>query len=215
MTRRSGGDEDGIEPGDGSALPRYEGWHALWRSLFHLDLRPSGGEPVRYAIDVDYFDWRNRAVLFRDERQEGVATMPARFPVEGGAIEVDATMWGLRRVHFVPESGPERILRPARGSSESWRARMGRRFPGTSRVVGALAIVVLVVALGLALLQAAEWLTQLPAVAAITGAFVSPVVLPAWLASSIAVLAVLAAIERALTIRNHWLIDADTWWLGE
>jgi hypothetical protein len=36
--------------------------------------------------------------------------------------------------------------------------------------------------------------------------------LPAWANTTVTVAGVLAATERALTLRNHWLIDLDTTW---
>lgn len=39
-------------------------------------------------------------------------------------------------------------------------------------------------------------------------------VLPGWLNTIVALAGVAASLERAFTLRNHWLIDLDTWWLG-
>ena len=44
------------------------------------------------------------------------------------------------------------------------------------------------------------------------GTFTSPIQLPAWLNTALLVAGIIAAFERALTLRNHWLIDADTTW---
>ena len=60
--------------------------------------------------------------------------------------------------------------------------------------------------------QAAELITQIEVVAENVGTFTSPISLPAWLNVSLVVAGILAATERALTLRNHWLIDAETTW---
>lgn len=37
--------------------------------------------------------------------------------------------------------------------------------------------------------------------------------LPSWLNTTLTVAGVLASLERALTLRNHWLPDVDTFWI--
>jgi hypothetical protein len=116
-------------------------------------------------------------------------------------------------MHHVSEGGDTaRTLRPHPRSLEGLRARFGRRYPGASRVLGMLAIIVLLLGLVLMVPQAAELITSIPPVAERVGAFTSPIQLPDWLNISLLVAGALAATERALTLRNHWLIDADTTW---
>lgn len=57
-------------------------------------------------------------------------------------------------------------------------------------------------------------MSQLDWVAERFGTFTSPFALPAWANTGLLILGILAALERALTLRSHWLIDAETWWLG-
>src|SRR5699024_5206161 len=87
-----------------------------------------------------------------------------------------------------------------------------RRHPGASRVIGLIAVVILLVGLVLMVPQAAELLTSIDAVAERVGSFTSPIQLPSWLNTSLLVAGALAATERALTLRNHRLIDADSPW---
>lgn len=203
-----------VKPGDGSRLKPYRGWHVLSRSLFFLDLDGPDGEGHQYAVDVNYFeDWK--AVLYRDGRQEASATLPAMLPVPGGVIEVDASTWGLRRMHLLPDDGEERQLRPHPRSAEAWRARFGHRFPRASKTLGGAAIVVLLVSLALGLPQIVEWVSHQQIVADRVGTFTSPLTLPAALNTTLLVAGVVAAMERALTLRSHWLIDAESWWLGD
>ncbi len=199
-----------VKPGDGRPLRPYRRWHGLWRSVFEVDL-----EGHRYALDVDHFDLDGRARLYLDGRRHAVAEMPAAFPVPGGAIEAESSTYGLKRAHLVLDDGTEYQLRPVPHSPEAWRADLGRRSPGVSKALAGGAITVLVVALVLGLPQLAEQITAIPAVAERVGTVTAPITLPAWLNTALTVGGVLAGLERALTLRYHWLIDGDTGWFGE
>lgn len=150
--------------------------------------------------------------LFRDGIQTHRADAPAAFPVPGGVIEVATSMYGLTRMHYVSEDGTERPLLPHPHSGEGLRARFGQRFPGVSKAVGVAAVLVLLVGLVVAVPQVAEFVTSIDLVADRVGTFTSPIRLPAWANTALLVAGVVAATERALTLRHHWLIDADTTW---
>src|SRR5699024_7999065 len=148
-----------------------------------------------------------------DGVQQCIADPPVAFAVPGGTIEVATSMYGLSRMHVVPEDGgPARPLRPHERALEGLRARFGRRHPGARRVTGLLASLSVLVALVLMEPQAAERLTSIGAVAERVGSSAPPIRPPAWLNTSLLVAGSLAATERALTLRNHWLIDTDTTW---
>ncbi|WP_454300822.1 hypothetical protein [Salana multivorans] len=204
-----------VKPGDGRPLKPYRPWHSLWRTLFLLDVEEPDGTPTRYAVDVDYFVFDDTVSLYRDGEQVAKAEPPAVLPTSVGVIEVETTMYGLRRMHLVREDGSEQQLRPHRGTPEEWRSRMGSRFPRASRVIAGAAIAVLIVGLVLVVPQALERISEIEWVATNIGTFRSPVELPAWLNATLVTAGLLAAFERALTLRNHWLIDADTWLLGD
>lgn len=204
-----------VKPGDGSALRPYRAWHALWRSLFVLDLAGQADVVEEYAVDVDFFDWDGTVALYRNGTQAATATLPAAFPVPGGVIEVATSTFGLKRIHMVGDDGTTRRLRPHPRSAEAWRARLGHRHPGPSRAIAGTAIAVLLVSLALGVPQVIELVSHIPPVAERFGTFESPISLPAWLNTTLVFASVAAAIERALTLRNHWLVDADTWWLGD
>jgi len=73
--------------------------------------------------------------------------------------------------------------------------------------------VILLVALVLGLPQLASAVSQFPIVTDQLGSFESPLVLPDWLNITLLIAGILAALERALMLRNHWLIDVKTnWW---
>ncbi|WP_148417095.1 hypothetical protein [Oceanobacillus jeddahense] len=91
--------------------------------------------------------------------------------------------------------------------------RFDARFPGVSAIVGKIAIVVLLVSLLLGLPQLAATISQISFIADLVGTFESPVALPNWLNRTLLVSGALAAVERALMLRSHWLIDMETsWW---
>ncbi|MBP2380132.1 hypothetical protein [Brachybacterium sacelli] len=219
-------------PGDGSALPDYQLWQIFHRTLFTLELDDAAGGTEVCTVDVHYFadDLEDRdsdetwtdteqegpppppVALYRDGLQEKVADPPVAFAVSGGVIEVKMGTYGLSRMHYVPEDGPTRMLRPYPRSLEGLRARFGRRFPRVSRAIGALAVVILLVGLVLMVPQAAELITQVDIVAEHVGTFTSPISLPVWANTALLGAGIVAGLERALTLRNHWLIDADTTW---
>ncbi|MGO1543912.1 MAG: hypothetical protein ACTHXA_06175 [Gulosibacter sp.] len=207
-----------IKPGDGSALKPVRGWDALWRSQFAIRLMEpdeSGSElPRTYAVDVNFFDWETSAALYRDGRQHLRATLPVRFPVYNGEIDVADSTFGMRRVHLI-RGKQERQLVPTPGTAEHWRAQFGRNHPILSRTIGILAVVVLLIGLAVLAPQILEWITSIEMIADRFGRFESPIQLPPWLATCLTVAGLLAAFERALTLRSHWLIDADTWWMGD
>lgn len=202
-----------VKPGDGQQLKRFRWWQMLLgRALLHLELPGDDGRRVVYSVDVrhqgDRRDGVVRAQLYRDGRQHAVSTVPAVFPVEGGAIEVATTAVGVRRCHHVAADGTERRLVPDPKSAEGRRARLERDHPSVSRLVGVVSVVVLVVGVGLNLLQILEPISRIPPVAENLGVFVSPIHLPLWLNITLGLGAALASTERALRLRYHWLLDA-------
>ena len=213
------------KPGDGSALKDLAWWQLLTRTQFFLDPSEHEGRTAHYTVDVRYLaaeleggkiaeGFRHAPIaLYRDGHQQQIANPPVAFAVPGGVIEVGTSDYGLTRMHHVPDDGnPARALRPHRRSLEGLRARFDRRHPAASRVVGLLAVLILLVGLVLMVPQAAELVTSLDMVAERVGTFTSPIQLPTWVNTSLIIAGVLAATERALTLRNHWLIDADTTW---
>lgn len=215
------------KPGDGREMKDLRWWQLLSRTLFFLDADEAAGRTAHYTVDVRYLATELEGgkiaegaryapvSLYRDGRQQHIANQPVAFEVEDGVIEVATSTYGLSRMHFVPSDGGEaRTLRPHPRSLEGRRERFGRRHPGMSRLLGAVAIVVLLIGLVTMVPQLAELVTSIDPVAERVGTFTSPIQLPGWLNVSLLVAGALAATERALTLRNHWLIDADTTWTG-
>src|SRR5690606_28092287 len=111
--------------GDGQALKPMRGWQVLHRTMFGTD-----HAGVRYVIDVPIFD--DEAHLYVDGRQHAKASLPARFEVPGGRIEVASSTYGVKRMHLVLDDGSQRQLSPAPRTAEWWRARLAARHPRLS-----------------------------------------------------------------------------------
>src|SRR5690554_7268125 len=63
-------------------------WHALSRTVFHIDLPDDDGASRTFSVDVPFFNLEGRVSLYLDGRREAWAEAPAVFPVPGGVIEV-------------------------------------------------------------------------------------------------------------------------------
>lgn len=204
--------------GDGSTLRGYRITEVFSRTLFFAEI-PEATGVHEYAVDVHYFadelesgepqaDKAEPPVaVYRDGVQVLRSDVPSVFPVPGGVIEVVASMYGLRRMHYVPDEGPERVLRPDPRAPEGLRARFARSFPRASAAFGRVAVTVLVVGVIAAVPQALETVSRLDIIADQFGVFTSPLRLPDWLNGLLAVATVVAGVERALTLRSHRLVD--------
>lgn len=201
-----------IEAGDGHLLKPFRFWQLLGRSLFYAPLQSDKGETLTYAVSVDYFDWEDKADLYLNGRHHARAKLPATLPVEGGAIEVAVTAYGLKRMHYVSQDGASRVLQPDPASAEGLRAKLTQNAPGVSRAIGVVAILILLTLLPIGLLQLAEIVSETEFAQQYVAPFTSPIKLPDWASTPALVLSILAATERALTLRNHWLIDLETGW---
>ncbi len=199
-----------VKAGDGHPLQPYRWWQPLSRALLHIDLPDEDGEMHAWSVDVRLWgddDGEVLAQLYRDGRHHAQSTLPATFSVPGGAIEVVTSQFGLKRCHFVAADGSERQLAPDPASAEGRRARLERRHPFVGRAIGLTSIVVLLIAVVLGIPQIVDQVSHIPPVAEHLGTFTSPFVLPAWLNIALLVATLVASTERALRLRNHWLLD--------
>lgn len=196
------------EPGDDRPLPPYSRLQVVNRSL--LGLTHVGHT---YAVDYDFFDWDDKVSLYVDGRRGAVAKAPAAFEVPGGRIEFATTFYGVRRAHLVLATGAELPLSPHPKSLEAWRQRLAQRHPLLSSLMAGAAVLVLVLGLGIAATSLLDTVTHLPQVADwLSWTFESPVALSGPAATALTVASIAAITERALSMRHHWLLDADTWW---
>jgi len=202
-----------VKRGDGHALKPYRFWHLFSRSLFYARLHEDDSTAHIYAVDVNYFSEESTAELYRDGKHYATSKLPAVFPVPGGFIEVAISTYGLKRMHYVTEDETEHQLYPDPRSTEGLRMRFDSHFPRASSIIGIAAIVILLISLVLGLPQLAAAISQIPIVEENFGSFESPFILQDWLNITLLTAGILAALERALMMRNHWLIDMETsWW---
>ena len=181
-------------------------WQVLNRYLYELDLAGT-----RYTVEVDIAD-DDVAKLYADGRLVSTLDLPASFAVGDGRIDVAASLYGVTRVHFSRRDGVGRRLTPVRGTLEDRRRRLGERHPVLSRVIGWVAIVLLIVNLILAVPFALDIVTEIPVVAERFGTFVSPIQLPVWANTTLLLAGIVAAVERALTLRHTKILDMETIW---
>ncbi|MBK1783758.1 hypothetical protein [Prauserella cavernicola] len=196
---------------DEQRLKPFRRSEVLNRHLYTIEHTGPDGSPAVYTVEVDAnVDWDAR--LYVDEKRHGQQEMPAEFPVPGGKIEVNASMYGIQRVHFVSDTGEQTRLSPLPGTLEYLRARLAQRSPVLDRVIAWTAIVILVINLVLAVPQGLELLTGVPRVAELVGTFTSPVALPEWLNITLLLAGAAAAVERVLTLRRNKVLDVETIW---
>ncbi len=199
-----------VKPGDGHALERLRWWQLFSRSLFHIRLTRGDGlrqiwsVDVRLAGDSDGEVW---AQLYLDGWHHAGSKLPAAFPVTGGTVEVVASGYGLKRCHYLSDVGAEQQLMPDPASGEGRRARLDREHPVMSRAIGFASIAVLIVGLVLGIPQIVEQITHIPPIAESVGSFTSPVHLPGWFNITLLIATLVASTERALRLRNNWLLD--------
>ena len=110
------------------------------------------------------------------------------------------SLLGMRQVDLVVE-GETTMLTPVEGTAEGWRLQLERERPGLSRLIGAIAWIVLAVALVYEVPQ------LIALIAGVMGAdFEPPVMLPGAANFVLGIAALAAALERALRFKsNRWL----------
>ena len=191
-------------PQPGAPLPPFRPSLLLQRTRFAISLPDASVA----TVDVDHS--AGLASLYRDDSHVQTAEMPAEFQLEHGRIEVAASRFGMEKIQLVAADGTSRQLDPAPGTPEHWRAQLSRRHPGVGRALAAVAVLVLVVNLMVLAPQLLDLLTHQAVWTDRFPPFDSPLDLPAWANTSLAVLGALAGVERALSLRNHWLLDVET-----
>lgn len=200
-----------VKPGDGRPLKPFRWWQMTRRSVMSIAL-PVGGRQVMHTIEVKHGGDDEtgvvRAGLYLDGQLRAQSKVPARFPVARGHIEVRTSHVGLRRCHFVAHDGTERRLDPDPKSAEGRRMRLAREHPVASAIIGAISVLMLLIGVALNMLQAAEPISQIPFIAGTFGSFESPLHLPVWLNLALGFGAAAGAMERAMQMRHHWLLDS-------
>lgn len=199
-----------VKTGDGHSLKPYRFWHVFTRALFHLEIKNERDEIVTYAVNYTAWAEEPRADVYRNGKHMSYSKLPAIFPVENGAIEVAASSYGVNRMHYVVEGKEEFPLHPDKRSFRGFRKWVDKRFPRLSSFIGVSAVIILLASIVLGLPQLAETISKIPWVSENIGTFTSPFVFSFWVNFVLITAAVLAGTERALMLRNHWLIDIET-----
>lgn len=186
-----------VESGDGRPLEPVRGWEKLWRSSFGADI-----DGARYDIDLNFFDFDEKVRLFVGGRLSETRGAPAKFPIRDGSVSVAFGMYGVRRAQIERASGDVIRMEPNSGTLEHWRRETDRRYPVASGIVSMLSWLVLV----LGLLVGVTELLDLagPHLGLEDG---SPVTVPEPFNGVIGGLGIVAALDRALMLRHHWLLD--------
>jgi hypothetical protein len=177
-------------------LQPVRGAQVIWRGVYEIE---HYGHV--WAVEVDYFDWAEKVRLYRDGELVGERRSPARFELPDGAVlEAKMGLLGMTKL-ALRVTGAELPLRPAPGTAEARRAAFERRYPTASRLLATAAWLILVVALALEVPLLIEAIVR-----ALGGEFDPPIRLPGWLQGTIGVLALLAALDRALRFKHSpWL----------
>jgi hypothetical protein len=177
-------------------LEPVRGLQVIWRGVYEIE---HAGHS--YAVEVDYFDFAEKVHLYRERTRIATEKSPARFGVDGGAtIEASMGLLGMKRLRLV-ETGRETTLRPAAGTAEARRAGFERDHPRASRLIGALAWIILVVALIVEIPQLIDLVAG-----AIGVDFDPPIELPPFALGVLGVLALAAALDRALRFQHNRLL---------
>lgn len=200
-----------VRAGDAARLQPFRWWETLSRSLFSIDVVLPDAPQTTYAVEVrqlgDHDDGVVRARLYRDGRCESVSTVPARFPVPGGRIEVAVGTYGMKRCHLVTTNGDERPLEPHASSLEGRRARLHHAHPVLSRAVGAVSALLVLAGVAVALPQLVESILQVPPIMEAIGRFELPYDVSFGVNAAAIVAAAAGSAERALRFRSSWLDD--------
>lgn len=203
-----------VRTGSGEPLKPFRWWQLFGRSLRTIDLRGTDATSAHaatssYAVDVrhggDASDGAIRARLYVDGALRSYSTMPARFEVPGGRIEVAISGFGLKRCHFVADDGTETALAPDAASAEGRREELHRRRPRLSRAIGVISALLIVIGLCVEVPQLVEALSRIPLIADSIGVIESPIELPLAAHLLIGLGAVLGGAERALRLRAGWI----------
>ena len=123
------------------------------------------------------------------------------YEVPGGIIEVETTSYGVKRIHYITDTDEVQLI-PDKYSLEGKRANFDSKFPAASKWVGYFAIVILIIGLIIGVPAMLELVTRWDLVADNYGTFTSPFQFPEWLNITLLVISLLAATERALSLKT-------------
>src|SRR5690625_6406175 len=101
-------------PGDGSMLTPLRKGQALYRSMFGIE-----HDGVRYDVDVNFFDWDEKVLLYRNGIQDRVQRGKLRFELpDESQIEVVLRYYGVRRDNLFLSDDCDQQLEKSHGYGE-------------------------------------------------------------------------------------------------
>ncbi|MDG5472341.1 hypothetical protein P6709_11300 [Jeotgalibacillus sp. ET6] len=205
-----------VKEGDGHRLKEYRIWNIFTHSLFHIEIiNDRDGKRTNYAIKSNYFVEEPRVDLYKEGRHVAFSKLPAVLPTDRGAIEVKTSSTGISGIHYFTEHEDAFSVFPDKRSIRGFRLWLHKQFPKISGFIGLIAIVTLLISLTLGLTQVMESFSDIPWISQNIGTFNSPINLSVWTNFAIGIAAALAGTERALMMKNHWLIDIENINAGE
>ncbi len=199
-----------MKKGDGHFLKTYRIWNIFTQSLFHIYITNEKNETIYYALKSRYFAEDSSVDLYHNNKHIAYSTLPAAIPVENGIIEVKSGGSGINSIKYITDKKETFSVYPDKRSVRGLRMGLHKSFPKISSLIAGIAIVILLTSLALSLPQLIESIAQIPWVSENIGTFESPINLSVWENFAIGIAVALAAIERALMLRSHWLIDMET-----
>jgi len=176
----------------------------LVRGRFEIEYRGS-----KYVVDSLYVDLDERIRLYRDGHLVDSARRRAAFPLsDGSRIEVAVAQVGMKYVRLRHgESGDITPLSPVDGTAEAWRARVGRAYPGASRVVDKASLVVVLAVLVIELPQLINLLGNMASLVGLPTFEVPALNLSGWANAALILIGGAAGLERSLSMRFNPVLD--------
>lgn len=173
-------------------LRPFGGWDWAWRGLFQHDHQGS-----TYVVDIDYFDFDEKIVVYKEGRLWKTEKSPAVIPIDQDTtIEAALSLYGMKHVRLGTES-----FEPCAGTGEAWRRDLKRTHPQLSRALAVLAWLIVVFA----------FVTQIPVylniLAGFWGGEFPTFDFPVWFNGTMTVLGILAGLDRALRLTHNSLLD--------
>lgn len=196
-----------VTEGDGHALKSYRFWHVFTHSLFHIHIINDENEKTNYALKSRYFAENASVDLYYENKHIASSTLPAVIPMENGILEVKSGGSGINKINYITDKDEMFFVYPDKRSVRGLRLGLHQRFPKISSFIALLATLVLLMSVVLSLSQLLEPMAQIPWVAENIGTIESPVKLSVWANIAVGIAAAIAATERALMLRSHWIID--------
>ncbi|WP_239741098.1 TetR/AcrR family transcriptional regulator [Mammaliicoccus sp. M-M45] len=196
-----------VKEGDGHNLKPYRLWNIFTHSLFHITIINEKNGEVNYALKSKYFVGEPRVDLYNNGKHVAYSKLPAAFKLENGILEVRSGGSGINRIKYISNQEENFSVKPDKKSIRGMRLELHKHFPKVSGFISLVSILVIFVSFILSMPQILESLTQIPWIAENIGIFESPIHFSVAMNISIGIAVAIAASERAMMLRNHWLID--------